>query len=369
MADDSKGRRRRSRSYSSSEDERPSRNLGDKVARHYNQLPESGIEARSQSRIFYLRNFNNWIKSVCIADTVQRVRDRKGDDCKISVLDVGCGKGGDILKWRIAHIDKLVCADIAATSVQQCEQRYEDNLERARRARQRMFRCQFIIADCSKKLLSERYKSRDQMFHIASCQFALHYSFESYQQADNMIKNLCERIKPGGYFIGTTPDSYEIVMAQKYKMKLVYKKTFCEFFKNMVKDKENEELVSRMQALEQYPPDREIDLVSHDTKDYKHAKKFLEKKGGRDSDSYSDSSYDTSDDERRPRKIGTLTKTEWEAASMYIIFAFQKEKDEKEKEKDKDREKGKRKREGKGERQRERKRQGKRKRKRTREST
>lgn len=36
------------------------------VAAHYNELQEVGLEKRSQSRIFYLRNFNNWMKSVLI---------------------------------------------------------------------------------------------------------------------------------------------------------------------------------------------------------------------------------------------------------------------------------------------------------------
>lgn len=32
------------------------------VAQHYNQLQEKGLAERFNSKIFYLRNFNNWIK-------------------------------------------------------------------------------------------------------------------------------------------------------------------------------------------------------------------------------------------------------------------------------------------------------------------
>jgi mRNA (guanine-N7-)-methyltransferase len=32
------------------------------VAKHYNQLQEKGLQERFNSKIFYLRNFNNWIK-------------------------------------------------------------------------------------------------------------------------------------------------------------------------------------------------------------------------------------------------------------------------------------------------------------------
>lgn len=37
-----------------------------KVASHYNNLQEVGLAARSHSRIFFMRNFNNWLKSVLI---------------------------------------------------------------------------------------------------------------------------------------------------------------------------------------------------------------------------------------------------------------------------------------------------------------
>jgi len=37
------------------------------VAKHYNELEEKGVDARRESRIFHLRSFNNWIKSMLIS--------------------------------------------------------------------------------------------------------------------------------------------------------------------------------------------------------------------------------------------------------------------------------------------------------------
>lgn len=49
-------------------------------------------------------------------------------------------------------------------------------------------------------------------FHIASCQFSVHYSFESYEKAHMMLRNACESLRPGGLFIGTTIDADQLVL-------------------------------------------------------------------------------------------------------------------------------------------------------------
>lgn len=36
------------------------------VAQHYNKLQEKGLAERFNSKIFYMRNFNNWIKRFVI---------------------------------------------------------------------------------------------------------------------------------------------------------------------------------------------------------------------------------------------------------------------------------------------------------------
>jgi len=52
----------------------------------------------------------------------------------------------------LAGEDSFVLADIAATSVEQCEVRYKKMLERAKRERgsHKTFQAEFVTADCSK---------------------------------------------------------------------------------------------------------------------------------------------------------------------------------------------------------------------------
>ncbi|XP_059671186.1 mRNA cap guanine-N7 methyltransferase isoform X3 [Gavia stellata] len=275
---------------------------GQAVAAHYNELQEVGLEKRSQSRIFYLRNFNNWTKSVLIGEFIDRVRRKKND---ITVLDLGCGKGGDLLKWKKGRIKKLVCTDIADISVQQCKQRYEDMKARCR-YNEHIFDAEFIQADSTKDLLSSKYNDPDMRFDICSCQFVYHYSFETYEQADMMLKNACGNLSPGGYFIGTTPNSFELVMAKKHGMKLVYKMTFREFYEEKIKNEEHKMLLRRMQALEPYSTFGDSRLVSDKPDDYEHAKEFIK-------------------DGKAKLPLGTLSKSEWEATSIYLVFAFEKQ--------------------------------------------
>lgn len=88
--------------------------------------PEIGRVLRQESPIIGLKNFNNWIKSVLFANfchpalasspIVQRPRPSLKDApiprgapiLRGKVLDMGCGKGGDLNKWAKARISEYV---------------------------------------------------------------------------------------------------------------------------------------------------------------------------------------------------------------------------------------------------------------------
>ncbi|RKP24446.1 guanine-N(7)-methyltransferase domain-containing protein, partial [Syncephalis pseudoplumigaleata] len=165
------------------------------VANHYNQHQQQSHEERKQSKIYRLRSFNNWTKSVLIAQAVKQRPTRR-------VLDMGCGKGGDLLKWAKARIDYYVGVDIASVSIDQARGRWHD-------IRHNRFRADFYALDCYENPL-EQVIPRGEQFDIVTQQFCLHYAFETEHKARQMVKNVADHLSRGGRWIGTLPDAYWI---------------------------------------------------------------------------------------------------------------------------------------------------------------
>ncbi|KFM66263.1 mRNA cap guanine-N7 methyltransferase, partial [Stegodyphus mimosarum] len=324
------------------------------VAQHYNQIQEKGLEERKQSRIFHMRNFNNWVKSMLIKEFAEKLKKEGNESKKKYALDIGSGKGGDLLKWKKGGIDYLVCADIAETSVEQCQQRYIEMKERHKRQREKghCFDAEFIATDCTRVRLKDLYKKPDIQFDIVSCQFAFHYCFESLTQARKMLQNVSECLKPGGYFIGTLPDAYDIMrrleeaedlsfgndvysvtfpskerpplfgakydfhlegvvdcpeflvyfpafvkLAEEVDLELLFCTRFEDYFEDRCKIQEGQFLLTRMQALETYPPfGRSQKLMGCDD-EYYHAEQKVKS---------------LLKDHDQSVHVGTLSQSEWE---------------------------------------------------------
>ncbi|KAJ5105644.1 hypothetical protein NUU61_002991 [Penicillium alfredii] len=228
------------------------RGVSDVVRQHYNAVPERGREWRkTESKIKGLRSFNNWVKSTLIQkfspdeefsarfnDTKDWAEDSMGpppaDDKRLLVLDLGCGKGGDLGKWQLAPqtVDLYVGLDPANISIEQARDRYDamrsGRGQRGRRPPQSIFHAEFYPKDCfgewlgdiriiqqvgidpsagpGGSIMASRWGGGGG-FDVVTSMFAVHYAFESEEKTRQMLCNVAGSLKKGGRFIGVCPNS------------------------------------------------------------------------------------------------------------------------------------------------------------------
>lgn len=177
------------------------------VADHYNARPEVGIQQRQRSVIFGLKSFNNWVKSVLITRFAHPALQASSHTShrskgKGKVLDMGCGKGGDLTKWAKAQVREVVGIDIAAVSVDQARTRWQT-------MRGPRFDATFAALDCYTDPLSYAIPP-DKLtvpFDVVSMQFCMHYAFETEAKVRRMLENVSKWLRPGGVFVGTIPNA------------------------------------------------------------------------------------------------------------------------------------------------------------------
>jgi mRNA (guanine-N7-)-methyltransferase len=201
----------------------------EQVAQHYNAVPERGRAWRDESsQIRGLRNLNNWIKSTLI----QKFSLPEVPTPHLHVLDMACGKGGDLGKWEKApQVPSMyVGCDIADVSILQARDRFTKSgaqQNRSRFARRPPMQVEFYVHDTFGRSIAElsivpRIGFNPNTgpgpnvingappyggFDVVSMMFALHYSFETEELARGMLRNVSGALKKGGRFIGVMPDS------------------------------------------------------------------------------------------------------------------------------------------------------------------
>ncbi|KAK4643606.1 mRNA cap guanine-N7 methyltransferase [Podospora bellae-mahoneyi] len=214
-------------------------NINDVVRAHYNAVPERGRDWRkTDSRIKGLRSFNNWVKSCIIQkfapdeDHSPGARERgQASNNRLLVLDIGCGKGGDLGKWQQAPqtVELYVGLDPADVSIEQARDRYR-SMNRpggghrggrgGHRGRPppRIFEARFHAKDCFAETIGDidiirqvgfnnNNVSDNKGFDVVSMMFCMHYAFETEQKARQMLKNVAGALKKGGRLIGCIPNS------------------------------------------------------------------------------------------------------------------------------------------------------------------
>lgn len=168
---------------------------------HYNGRQNEPISKRDLSRVVAMKSFNNWVKSMVIQYGLAKLQ---CSPHKVNVLDIACGKGGDIPKWKSSRIKHLVGIDIAGDSVKHAMERYKERVA----GRKGGFSAEWYACDCFKDDINLLIKA--PQIDLVSCQFAFHYCFESEIRARKFFENIAGKLRKGGTFIMTLPDCYAI---------------------------------------------------------------------------------------------------------------------------------------------------------------
>lgn len=82
------------------------------------------------------------------------------------MLDLGCGKGGDLQKWQIARIAHYVGADLSRESIKEASSRHNQSIIKNKNKRNEAFPAIFIVADASDRVnsIDKILKTHDSLF-------------------------------------------------------------------------------------------------------------------------------------------------------------------------------------------------------------
>lgn len=207
---------------------------GDAIAEHYDRRAAESSAERRQCRVLPLRNANNGAKARLIEDALRRAvyrirqsseeehhRDNnKQCDNKqlcdnkqcdnlsrpIYVLDLGCGKGGDLLKYARASetlgIDIVYYGvDLSGDSIAEARKRASETRGKHGRLVAINYR-QGDFCAAENAALDSAWLTAD----IVSVQFALHYAFASVSAVRRFFDNVGRALASDGELIGTLVD-------------------------------------------------------------------------------------------------------------------------------------------------------------------
>ncbi len=181
-----------------------------------------------------LRTFHNqWIKNATLLSTSLRGGGKK-------LVDLSCGKGGDLHKWISSEAGFVFGIDIAGDNIRNpgngAYRRYMDEI--IRRGAENVPHMVFAIADSSKPLVSGEAGATPEEADIlravfgkfppenavpsyidrvvggtlrngadvVSCMFSMHYFFESAEKLSGLLQNISDMLKVGGYFVACASD-------------------------------------------------------------------------------------------------------------------------------------------------------------------
>ncbi|GAG38246.1 unnamed protein product, partial [marine sediment metagenome] len=203
------------------------------------KIDHSVILSEAKENVYYqirtnlgkpMRNFHNWIKSSMIFSYINPTYE---GDRHHTVLDIACGRGGELMKFYYAKVDMYVGIDIDNNGLISPTDGAISRYNQLRKTHPNFPRMFFVNADggaildydeqvralgtmsmANEKLMKQFFSlnANDRtMFDRLNCQFAIHYFLANDIIWDNFIKNVNMYLKPGGFMLISTFDAEKLM--------------------------------------------------------------------------------------------------------------------------------------------------------------
>jgi mRNA (guanine-N7-)-methyltransferase len=161
-----------------------------KAVDFYNQKKDEKRKDRLNDPLLCLKRFHNFIKASLIQNFSAP---------RLKIVDLACGKGGDLMKWKRMDPLSYLGIDPAENSIAQAK-------ERCTEIDAHFPQFQFRVES-----FAELSPMGQGDVDVISCQFALHYAFASERDADHVFAQVSQALKPGGVFMGIVPDASAVL--------------------------------------------------------------------------------------------------------------------------------------------------------------
>lgn len=166
-----------------------------------------------------------------------------------TLLDLACGKGGDIRKWQEAGITNVLGLDSVRDNIENpVDGAYARLMDMGL---SKNLNYLFLTMDASKRIKLDQVTDKDDQevaksfwgvrtslhappsyrmghcmvsqFEAVTCMFALHYFYKSKETLDAFANNVISNLKPGGVFVGVCLDGKKVKAALKGKRSIAGK--------------------------------------------------------------------------------------------------------------------------------------------------
>lgn len=180
------------------------------VAQHYDFREEEDRDQRRENAVYQLKQFNNLLKRAFINEAQSYFATAP----VVNVCDLCGGKGGDLKKWLFNCINtnqkiNYVLLDASRGEVERALKRYNELTTQEKSC---FVNAQFIcldVFDYDAAIACQQLVNCK--FDIISCQFALHYAYESEKKSIGFWKVVDWLSKPNSYLLLSHPCRQRVI--------------------------------------------------------------------------------------------------------------------------------------------------------------